>query len=65
MSQDSRALETLFISDGTQKGMFKDITQVTPYQGRGRIQMSENHLPFRWKLCTVLGLKVIPLKPFA
>lgn len=33
MSQDSPALGTSFISDGSQKGMFKDITQVTQQQG--------------------------------
>lgn len=33
MSQDSLALGTSFISDGSQKGMFKDITQVTQQQG--------------------------------
>lgn len=33
MSQDSPALETSFISGGSQKDTFKDITQATPQQG--------------------------------
>lgn len=46
MSQDSPALGTAVVSDGSQHGMCEDSTQVTQKQALGKIQMSESCFAF-------------------
>lgn len=63
MSQDSPALGTAVVSDGSQQGMREDSTQVTQKQAPGKTQMSESRFAVHKKLHTLLPLKVIFLIP--